>query len=82
MSKNTSFTLGDHFSDFIEAQIRQGRYGTASDVVRAALRLLEEREVRLTALRTALIEGERSGPSTTFDVETFITRKRAALPSS
>lgn len=76
MSKNTSFSLGEHFSRFVEAQVDQGRYSSASDVVRAALRLLEEQEARLEALRAALIEGEQSGPSTPFDFETFIARKR------
>ncbi len=45
--------------------------------MRAALRLLEEHEARLEALRNALIEGERSGPSAPFDVEAFIEAKRA-----
>ena len=76
MSKNTSFSLGEHFSSFVEAQIGQGRYSSASDVVRAGLRLLEEQEVQLEALRAALIEGEQSGPSTPFDFEAFIARKR------
>ena len=76
MSKNTSFSLGEHFSSFVEAQIDQGRYSSASDVVRAGLRLLEEQEVQLEALRAALIEGEQSGPSTQFDFEAFIARKR------
>ena len=76
MSKNTSFSLGEHFSSFVEAQIGQGRYSSASDVVRAGLRLLEEQEVQLEALRAALIEGEQSGPSTQFDFEAFIARKR------
>lgn len=67
MSKNTSFSLGDHFAEFIDVQIRRGRYGSASEVVRASLRLLEDQEARLAALRTALVEGEESGPSTTFD---------------
>jgi antitoxin ParD1/3/4 len=77
MSKNTSFSLGEHFSRFVEAQVGQGRYSSASDVVRAGLRLLEEQEAKLEALRAALIEGEQSGPSTPFDFEAFIARKRA-----
>jgi antitoxin ParD1/3/4 len=77
MNRNTSFSLGDHFSTFIEGQVAQGRYGSASDVVRAALRLLEEQEAKLAALRAALVEGEASGPSTSFDFDAFIARKRA-----
>jgi antitoxin ParD1/3/4 len=82
MSKNTSFSLGEHFSGFVEAQVAEGRYSSASDVVRAALRLLEEREANLAALRAALIEGEESGPSTPFDFEEFIARKRTTSSSS
>ena len=64
MSKNTSFSIGEHFSGFVEAQVKEGRYGSASDVVRAGLRLLEEQEAKLAALRAALIKGEQSGVST------------------
>ncbi len=76
MSRNTSVSLGDHFVDFIEAKVAEGRYNSASDVVRAGLRLLEQEEAKLAALRNALIEGEQSGPSTEFDFATFIERKR------
>jgi antitoxin ParD1/3/4 len=61
VTKNTSVSLGDHFAEFIEEQVARGRFSSASDVVRAGLRLLEEREARLLALQAALVEGERSG---------------------
>jgi antitoxin ParD1/3/4 len=61
MQKNTSITLGKHFDSFISQQIKIGRYASASEAVRAGLRLLEEREVKLSALRRALEEGENSG---------------------
>ena len=63
MTKNTSFSVGEHFAGFIEMQVSQGRYSSASDVVRAGLRLLEEQEVKIAALRAALIKGEESGIS-------------------
>jgi antitoxin ParD1/3/4 len=80
MTKNTSFSIGEHFREFVEAQVSQGRYANASDVVRAGLRLLEEHEAKLEALRNALIEGEEGGPSTPFDFEEFVARKRASRP--
>ena len=76
MSRNTSFNLGDHFSSFIESQVSAGRYGNASEVLRAALRLLEEREARMAALRQALAEGEASGPPQPIDFDAFISSKR------
>jgi antitoxin ParD1/3/4 len=80
MGKNTSFSLDEHFSAFIEEEVASGRYGSASDVVRSALRLLEDRETRLRTLRRALIAGEQSGESTPFDFDEFVARKRAAQP--
>ena len=80
MARNTSISLGDHFASFIHQQVQDGRYGSASDVVRAGLRLLEENEAKLQALRAALIEGEKSGPSTPFDFDAFIAGKRKPQP--
>lgn len=72
MARNTSISLGDHFAAFVDRQVAGGRYGSASDVVRAGLRLLEEHEGRVAALRAALVEGEESGSSEPFDIEGFI----------
>ena len=69
MAKNTSIILGNHFDQFISTQIQDGRYGSTSEVVRASLRLLEEREQKLAALRQALIEGEESGNDGKLDME-------------
>ena len=78
MGKNTSVSLGDHFSAFVDAQVKAGRYGSASDVLRAGLRLLEAEEATLAALRESLVAGEQSGPALPFDFEAFAARKRAA----
>jgi len=80
MGKNTSFSLDEHYSAFIDSEIAAGRYRSASDVVRSALRLLEDRETQLRALRDALQFGERSGTSTPFDFNAFLDRKRAEAP--
>ncbi len=81
MPKNTSLTLGEHFNDFIATQLQDGRYGSASEVVRQALRLLEEREQKLAALRLALIEGENSGKPKKLNMKNIILKanRRAGL---
>lgn len=76
MPKNTSVTLGDHFAAFIEEQIAAGRFDSTSEMVRAGLRLLEEQEMKVAALRTALIEGEQSGPAGSLDIDTFLADKK------
>lgn len=78
MSRNTSITLGDHFADFVDRHVTSGRYSSASDMVRASLRLLEEQEARVEALRAARIEGEQSGAARPLDVEAFLKAKRSA----
>jgi antitoxin ParD1/3/4 len=76
MGKVEAICLGDHLGRFLDNQVDAGRYENASEVVRAALRLLEENEVRLTALGAALEDGEERGPAFPFDMEAFIAAKR------
>lgn len=78
VGKNTSFSLDEHYNAFIEGEVASGRYRSASDVVRTALRLLEDRETRLRVLRQSLVAGELSGESTPFDFDQFVSGKRAA----
>lgn len=61
MQKNTSVTLGSHFEQFISQQIENGRYSSASEAIRAGLRLLELEETKFQALCRALRDGEESG---------------------
>jgi antitoxin ParD1/3/4 len=77
MPRNTSVSLGDHFTSFIDAQVQTGRYGSASDVVRAGLRLLQEHEAKVKALEAALIEGEESGEAKEFDSDAFLAQMHA-----
>ena len=61
MAKNTSISLGPHFDEFISKQVNTGRFGSASEVIRAGLRMLEDSESKLETLRNLLNEGEQSG---------------------
>lgn len=81
MPRNTSVTIGDHFTQFIVEQVAAGRYGSASEVVRAGLRMLEDYETRLKALQEALDEGERSGPAEPFDFDAFKQEMRRKVSS-
>jgi len=67
MAKNTSVTLGDHFEDIIEKSIQSGRFSSASEVIRAGLRLIDEREQKIRILRDAIEVGEKSGYVKNFD---------------
>ena len=61
MSSTTSINLGDHFKGFLSHLTKTGRYGSSSEAIRAALRLLEEEEAKYESLMKALNEGEASG---------------------
>ncbi len=72
MAKNTSILLGDHFENFINSQIQSGRYASASEVVRAALRVFEQEENQKNELIKELKKGEKSGFVQRFDRRKFI----------
>ena len=82
MSKNTSVTLGNHFEDFIQNSISAGRYKNTSEVIRAGLRLLEDEEDKVTALRHAIQEGIDSGIAEDFEPEQFLKNLKAQRSSN
>jgi antitoxin ParD1/3/4 len=77
ISKNTSVALGEYFNGFIEEQVSSGRFASASEVIRAGLRLLEEREKQLENLRKLIREGDESGPALPFDRDKFFAEVHA-----
>ena len=77
MQKNTSVTLGSHFEQFISQQVQNGRYGSASEVVRDALRALEDHKTRLEALKAHLAEGAAESARKEY-VEDFSVQKVVA----
>lgn len=74
-AKNTSVALGDHFTAFAARQVASGRYGSMSEVIRAGLRLLEDEEQRMAALREAIREGDESGEPEPFDFRAWIAER-------
>lgn len=81
MSKNTSISLGNYFDEFVSSQVSNGRYKNVSEVIRAGLRLLENEESKVTALRNAIQEGIDSGIAHDFDpkkhLESLKSKKRS-----
>jgi antitoxin ParD1/3/4 len=72
MPRNTSVTLGEHFDKFVVDKIKEGRFQSVSEVVRAGLRKLEEDETKLQALRQKLQAGEDSPIVANFDGDVFL----------
>jgi len=77
MSKNTSIALNQHFEKFIKKKVSSGRYSSASDVIRAALRLLENEENKIEYLRSALDEGEKSKIDDNFNPDDHLRELRS-----
>lgn len=78
----SSYTLGEHFEQFVRRQVEGGRYASASEVLRDALRLLEQeqqrRQASIDALRGEIDKGRRSGkPRPAADVLDRLERKYA-----
>jgi len=67
MNKNTSISLGNYFDQFVQNRIKEGRFKNFSEVIRAGLRLLEEEESKVAALKNAIQEGIDSGIAEDFD---------------
>lgn len=76
MSKNTSIALDNHFEEFISTRIHSGRFNSASEVIRAGLRLLENEELKIQAINNALLEGEKSGFVKDFDSKSTLEKIR------
>ena len=78
MGRNTSVSLGNHFEKFVDTRISAGRFQNASEVIRAGLRLLEEEESKVIALKNAINEGIESGFVTNFDPKKHLQKLKAA----
>lgn len=77
MAKNTSILLGEYFEKFINAQVESGRFNSASEVIRAALRLMEDEEKQKKTLNKELTKGEKSGFVKRFDRKSFVEKLHA-----
>lgn len=75
--KNTSVSLGNYFDQFVSSQVSVGRYKNVSEVIRAGLRLLENEESRVTALKNAIQEGLNSPRVENFEFDDNLKRLKA-----
>ena len=82
MSKNTSISLGNYFDQFVQSSIREGRYKNVSEVIRAGLRLLEEEESKVIALKKAIQEGVDSGIAHDFEPKNHLDMLKSKKASN
>lgn len=75
--KNTSISLGNYFDQFVNKQVTAGRFKNVSEVIRAGLRLLENEETRVNALKSALQEGLNSNNVENFDFDTNLAKLKS-----
>lgn len=80
--KNTSISLGNYFDQFVSSQVAAGRYKNVSEVVQAGLRLLEDEENKVIALRNAIQEGIDSGIAHDFDPKKNLENLKARRTSN
>jgi len=78
MGRNTSISLGNHFEEFVDNKVSTGRFKNASEVIRAGLRLLEEEEAKIQALKKAIAEGIQSGVVKNFDPKKHLEKLKVA----
>ena len=77
MSKNTSISLGNYFDNFVQQSISEGRFKNTSEVIRAGLRLLEEEEKKVIALKNAIQDGLNSPRVENFDFDEHLDKLKS-----
>lgn len=82
MNKNTSISLGNYFDEFVQNSINKGRFKNVSEVIRAGLRLLEEEENKVIALKKAVQEGIDSGIAHDFNPNEHLQSLKAKKHSN
>lgn len=74
-AKTTSIALGEKLTEYIRRKVESGEFGSASEVIRDALRRAQERDERIEHLRRLIREGEESGDPQPFDWDKFMVEK-------
>ena len=82
MGRNTSVSLGNYFENFVDSRVSEGRFKNASEVIRAGLRLLEEEESKIVALKKAINEGIESGIAKDFSPKTHLESLKAQMKNN